>query len=250
MVILSSLLSHCEAGEEEEEASGKKKRRKSLTQLAHEEMHHDEPARPTTTPGNSMPSVDIKASRELLRNLGAHRAVVEVLEIERLLTVDGGLDLLCVCHRFLQAFAEDSTGNTQEIAEFLDLFMDQLGSQDSTVVTAAAETLTVIGSAELTKELVSACLNGKGHVMTPVPVIDGKACAQCSINLACLNLLKQCIKGPDGKYNKKSQNLVMKVLMDPKRLEKGPIQHQALRQGRSQAVRQRCRLGAGQRLHA
>jgi len=231
MVILSTLLSHCELPDlpDEEGTAGKKKRRRSLTQQAQDDLHggEEDGDRPSTATPPSMPSVDITASRELLRNLAAHKAVVEVLEIERLLTVDGGLDLLCVCHRFLQAFAQDSPANTEEIGEFMDLFMDQLGSQDSTVVTASAETLTVIGSAELTKELVQACLNGKGHVMTPVPVIDGKAMAQCSINLACLNLLKQCIK-VDDKYNKRNQNLVMKVLMDPKRLEKGPIQHQWL----------------------
>jgi len=237
MAILSSLLSHCEEPETDNTPEkGKKKRRKSLTQQAHEDMHADDEEgsrrgstiRSSTTTPAMLPAVDIKASRELLRNLGAHNAVVEVLELERILLVEGGLDLLCVCHRFLQAFAEDSKSNIEELSQFMDLFMEQLGSVDSVVVTAAAETLAVLGSAELTKELVAACLNGKGHVMTPVPIIDGKACAQCSINLACLNLLRQCIKDEDGKYIKKNQNLVMKVLMDPKRLERGPIQHQWL----------------------
>ena len=64
--------------------------------------------------------------------------------------------------------------------------------------------------------------------MTPVPVIDGRALAQCSINLACLELLKQVTKSPDGKPNKNAQMLIMKILMDPKRLHAGPMQHQWL----------------------
>merc|ERR1719446_842643 len=108
----------------------------------------------------------------------------------------------------------------------MDLFLEHLADENPNVVTAAAETLQVLGAGEFDKVLVRACLKGHGEMLeNPVVVPDPNSeDSEATIamdrpchNIACLDLLKQCLIS-DGKYNKRHQNLVMKIAMDPARL--------------------------------
>lgn len=219
--ILKTLLSYCQPPDEDA-PSKKSRRRSSIT----ETVLRDRGVDVSDSPAVGL-NMDYTESKGLLRNLGAHRGVVDVLKIERLLSVGGpGLDMLCLSHRFLQAFAEDSPGNSEEIAEFMDLFLQHLSESNPAVVTAAAETLGMIGTNDLTPELVQGCLDAQGDKMTAVE--GGPEFDSCSMNLACLELLTKCTKTGSGKPNKTSQMLIIKHLMDPQRLLSYPTQHQWL----------------------
>ena len=197
--ILHTLLSYCQLGSEDDrprrgvevEKSDKPRRRKSLTQ----DMMHSRGITPTII-FDEGETPDGEQARELLRNLGAHRAVIEVLEIERLLIVENGLDLLCLCHRFLQSFVEDIPANVEEVAGYMDLFMEQVSSQDPAVVTAAGETLAVIVGSEMEMETVQACLASNGQALSPQLHVSGLDFPDSSINLSCLDLLIASTKVP------------------------------------------------------
>ena len=195
--ILHTLLSYCQLGSEDDrprrgsevEQSNKPRRRNSLTQ----DMMKSRGITPTII-FEEGETPDGEQARELLRNLGAHRVVIEVLEIERLLVVENGLDLLCLCHRFLQSFVQDVPANVEELSNYMELFMEQISSQDPAVVTAAGETLAVIVGDELPLETVEACLASNGQALMSQLNVSGLDFPDSSINLSCLDLLNASTK--------------------------------------------------------
>jgi inositol 1,4,5-triphosphate receptor type 1 len=236
--IVATLLQYCGTDEGTPKKSASRASTASPADKKAEERRRQsvQNSRPATAEVFAM--LDSKTSRELLRNLGAHSAVMEVLQIERLLDVlPVGEELMQIAYHFLQAFGGSSKENREELGEFSNFFMEHLLNPNHNVVTAAAETLQVLGAAQFDTDFIKACFGGKGEPMEQVFEVQDPAnpddpeakiaLDQPCHNMACMDLLKQCLI-VDNKYNRRHQNMVMKVAMDPSRLRDSPVQHKWL----------------------